>query len=172
VGSQFAAWLPCSAAVEPVPAEDTSPLPLGWGETLLLFNDDRERLLGDEETLAALGYEPVGFADADEALTSSRSAVGRYDAIVVTSLTSTRAALKIAAALHEAAPNLPILLVAGSTEEIAAGVLMTAGVSEVVGRPVVAAEMATALKRCVAARDHHVPYAERAAHWSHVEAQR
>jgi signal transduction histidine kinase/ActR/RegA family two-component response regulator len=172
VGSQFEAWLPCSATVAPVPAEDASPLPLGWGETLLLFNDDRERLLSDEETLAALGYEPVGFADADEALASCRSAVGRYDALVLTSLASTRAALKIAAALHEAAPNLPILLIAGSTEEIAAGVLMAAGVSEVVGRPLVAAETATALKRCLAARDHHVPCAEGVARWSRAEVRR
>jgi signal transduction histidine kinase/ActR/RegA family two-component response regulator len=172
VGSQFEAWLPCSATVEAVPAEDLTALPLGWGETLLLFNDDRERLLSDEETLAALGYEPVGFADVDEALSSCRSAVGRYDALVITSLASTRAALKIAAALHEAVPNLPILLIAGSTEEIAAGVLMAAGVSEVVGRPLVAAEMATALKRCLAARDHHIPRSEGTVHMSRVDAQR
>jgi signal transduction histidine kinase/ActR/RegA family two-component response regulator len=172
VGSQFEAWLPCNPTTEPAPAEDTAALPLGWGETVLLFNDDRERLLSDEETLAALGYEPVGFANADEALSSCRGAAGRYDALVITSLTSTRAALKIAATLHEAVPDLPVLLIAGFTEEIAAGVLMAAGVSEVVGRPLVAAEMATALKRCLAARDRHIPRAERAARWSRAEAPR
>ena len=36
-------------------------LPLGRGETVLVVESERERLLYDEEMLAALGYEPVGF---------------------------------------------------------------------------------------------------------------
>ena len=38
-----------------------SLLPLGGGETVLIVENERERLIRDEEELAALGYEPIGF---------------------------------------------------------------------------------------------------------------
>ena len=36
----------------------------GSGETLLVLDDDRAQLTRAEETMAALGYEPVGFTHA------------------------------------------------------------------------------------------------------------
>ena len=62
-GSRFEAWLPAAAAGERTAAtvEETAPPQLGKGETILIVDDERDRLLGHEETVAALGYEPVGF---------------------------------------------------------------------------------------------------------------
>jgi hypothetical protein len=54
----------------------------------------------------------------------------------------------LAAALHEAAPHLPIVLATKSTEEIGADSLMFAGIADVVHWPIVAAEIAAALNRC------------------------
>jgi hypothetical protein len=56
----FEAWLP--AAVAGTAPQEVGPetLPLGRGETVLLCESERERLLREEEMLAALGYEPVG----------------------------------------------------------------------------------------------------------------
>ncbi len=62
-GSRFEAWLPAAAAGERPAAtvEETAPKRLGKGETVLIVDDERDRLLGHEEMVAALGYEPVGF---------------------------------------------------------------------------------------------------------------
>jgi len=57
-GSQFAVWLPIGPADH---SGQTTGLPTrGSGETILLINEDQDRLEDDEEMLAALGYEPLG----------------------------------------------------------------------------------------------------------------
>jgi signal transduction histidine kinase/CheY-like chemotaxis protein len=146
VGSRFEVWLPCLAT--PAPELDSPVRPLGCGETVLLAANDSARLLRDEEMLAALGYEPVGFIGADMALAACRAAPERFDALVVGHLESTKSSLELAAALHEAAPYLPIVLATKSTEEIDADSLMVAGIADVVHWPIVAAEIAAALNRC------------------------
>ena len=59
-GSRFEVWLP-TAAADSTAVVDPAMLPLGRGETVLVVEGEREWLLHDEEMLAALGYEPVGF---------------------------------------------------------------------------------------------------------------
>ena len=48
-----------------------------------MVDDASERLLADEEMLAALGYEPVGFTRADDALAACRANPKRFDALLV-----------------------------------------------------------------------------------------
>jgi signal transduction histidine kinase/CheY-like chemotaxis protein len=154
VGTRFEVWLPSIGATDLAPREIAPALPLGRGETVLLVEHDRERLLGAEEMLAALGYEPVGFARGDEALASCWSEPQRFNALVIGHLVPTRAALELAAALHEVMPNVPILLATGSADEIGATALMAAGVSEIVSRPLIATEIAATLARCLAVPGH------------------
>ena len=56
--------------------------------------------------------------------------------------------LEFATALHERAPDLPILLATESTDGISTGSLVAAGVADVVHWPIVANQMAAALERC------------------------
>lgn len=62
VGSRFTVWIPLAD-------DDDAPLGgdvnRGTGETVLIVNSDRQRLLNDEELLAALGYEPIGLSSLD-----------------------------------------------------------------------------------------------------------
>jgi signal transduction histidine kinase/CheY-like chemotaxis protein len=146
-GSRFEVWLPCLATATPALEVDEPARPLGCGETVLIVAHDDARLLRDEEILAALGYEPVGFT-ADAALAACRAAPERFDVLVVGHLGSARSSLELAAALHEAAPHLPIVLATKSTEEVCADSLMFAGIADVVQWPIVAAEIAAALNRC------------------------
>ena len=148
VGSRFEVWLPCQTTATPAPGLDAPVRPPGFGETVLIAASDSARLLRDEEILAALGYEPVGFIAADAALAACRAAPERFDVLVVGHLGSAKSSLELAAALHEAAPHLPIVLATKSTEEIDADRLMFAGIADVVHWPIVAAEIAAALHRC------------------------
>jgi signal transduction histidine kinase len=149
-GTRFEVWLPALATAGPALQLDAAVLPLGRGETILMVANESARLLRDEETLAALGYEPVGFTDGRVALAACRNRPERFDAAVVGHLGSVNASLELAAALHQAAPRLPIVLATKSTEEIGADSLMIAGITDVVRWPMAAAEIAGALNRCTA----------------------
>jgi CheY-like chemotaxis protein len=152
VGSRFEAWLPCIAAVAADHGKDPSALPLGQGETLLLIDHDRARLSRDEEILAALGYEPIGFTQPAEALTACRKAPERFDALVVGHFGPARSVLDLVADLHAAAPQVPIVIATTSADEVDADALLAVGGFEVVHRPLVSTEIAAALERGLADR--------------------
>jgi CheY-like chemotaxis protein len=147
VGSSFEAWLPCAAAPEPGSPSAAPALPLGDGETVLLLDDDRDRLLKNEEVLAALGYEPVGFSRVDEALAAVRGAQHRFDAIVL-ALRGTAKLIEIAIALRRAAAELPIVLAIPTSDHADADALAAGRISEIVRNPLAAIEIAAALARC------------------------
>jgi signal transduction histidine kinase/CheY-like chemotaxis protein len=148
LGSCFEVWLPCLHAVG-VPGPHAREFPTGRGETLLVVDDDAERLLREEEILAALGYEPVGFATAAGALAACQSRPERFDTVVVALCDHDAEMLEFATALHALAPDLPIVCVAGSADGIVADELAGAGVSEIVHRPLNSSELASALMRCL-----------------------
>jgi CheY-like chemotaxis protein len=152
-GSRFEVWLPCITAAEPTPAEKAPPLTLGRGETVLVVDDDRARLLRNEEMLAALGYEPVGFTGTGDALEACRATPERFDALVVGHLGPAMPALALVAALHAAAPRPPIVLATASANEISTDALAAAGIFEVVRRPLISREIAAALSRGLAVRE-------------------
>jgi CheY-like chemotaxis protein len=147
-GSRFEAWLPAAAAGERTAAtvRETAPPRLGKGETVLIVDDERHRLLGHEETVAALGYEPVGFERSNDAIAAVRAEPTRFDAILVTQA-SVQAALVLARALHALAPRKPILLATRSAVDVSPDALVQAGIADLVRRPFASAELAAALSR-------------------------
>jgi DNA-binding NtrC family response regulator len=149
-GSRFEAWLPAASAAD---AATIAPaqLPLGRGETVLVVEGERARLLRDEEMLAALGYEPIGFERAADAIAAFRAAPERFDALLLGQSPSVPDALDVARTLHGAAPRRPILLAAGASVDISVDAVTKAGIAEVLRRPLVGAELAAALARCLSA---------------------
>jgi CheY-like chemotaxis protein len=149
VGSRFEVWLPCISWAAPA-VRDAMPV-LGQGQTVLILNEATERLLADEEMLAALGYEPVGFAHIDDAVAACRATPNRFDAAVMGFLAPVASALDLASALHRTIPDVPILLATASADEITADTLLAAGVSAVVHLPLISVEIVGALARCLGA---------------------
>jgi signal transduction histidine kinase len=147
-GSRFEAWLP-AAAVDDIAMVHSAMLSLGRGQTVLVINCEREQLLRDEEMLAALGYEPVGFERADDAIAACRSTPDRFDLIIVSGASQPRAGLELARKLHEIAPQHPLLLATASEIDGNLSALAQAGISEVLRRPVASTELASALARCL-----------------------
>jgi signal transduction histidine kinase len=149
-GSRFEVWLPAAKteAQTTAGANPVAPPRLGQGETVLIVHDDRDSLLGDEEMLAALGYEPIGFDRPADAIAAVRSEPARFDAALI-SMTSVRDALDLAHTLHAISPMQPILL-AGSALDIGVDALVQAGVADLVRGPLVGAELASVLTRCLA----------------------
>jgi len=145
-GSRFEAWRPAVVA-DSTAVVGPAMLPLGGGETVLVVESERERLLYNEEMLAALGYEPVGFERPADAIAACRSMPDRFDIILVSHASQT--AVDVAHALHEVAPRQPILLATSSTIDVGVDALAEAGISELVRRPLVSTELAAALARCL-----------------------
>ena len=83
VGSRFEVWLPRITAAASAPRDEVPTFRLGRGETVMVVDDASERLFADEEMLAALGYEPVGFTRSDDALAACRANPKRFDALLV-----------------------------------------------------------------------------------------
>ena len=153
VGTRFEVWLPSVPSSEPIFIQHTSGIGgRGIGETVLVLESDRGRLLRHEEILAALGYEPVGFTRLHEAA-PALAVRARFDAALVCHQPGVPSALDFATALHDMAPGLPIILATPSARDLDAPGLAASGVSEVVHHPLTSAELAGALARCLAASD-------------------
>jgi len=148
LGSRFEVWLPAAPA-DSAAGAGASTLPLGRGETVLIVEVDREELLGDEEMLAALGYEPVGFERPADAIEACRSTPDRFDVLLVSHASQNNEGLDLAHTLHEIAPRQPLLLATASTVDISIDALAEAGISEVLRRPLGSTELAETLARCL-----------------------
>jgi len=117
--------------------------------SLLIVENEREQLLYDEEMLAALGYEPVGFERPADAITACRATPDRFDIILVGNASPNAGGLELARGLHEITPRQPLLLATESASEVSVDALAEAGISEVLRRPLASTELAAALARCL-----------------------
>jgi signal transduction histidine kinase/CheY-like chemotaxis protein len=149
-GTRFEVWLPCCCADEKLPESEPVPaVSFGQGETILIVAEDRKHLLSNEETVAALGYEPIGFINTEAAFAACRETPERFDAALVRQTLSV-SAISLASALHETVPGLPILVAASFNDDYEVEALIKAGVFELVRKPFTSEELAGALARCIA----------------------
>jgi signal transduction histidine kinase/ActR/RegA family two-component response regulator len=153
-GSRFEAWLPRvdaadahrdAAEVPDVPV--ARAVPRGRGETILLVDDEPSLVLLGEEMLAALGYEPVGFEKSAEALAAFRAAPHRFDLLLADEAMPEISGTQLAAAVHEIRREIPILLMSGLGTPADPRRRRAAGVRDVLKKPLVSADIATALSR-------------------------
>ncbi len=149
VGTRFETWLPSCSSPPPASSETLGTLPFGSGETVLVIDEDIERLLRDEEILAALGYEPVGFTHVADAFAACRATPERFDAIVVGHPEPAGPTWDLIATLQAVAPRQPIIVAMASSSDMDADALINIGISEIVGLPLTSSTIASALARCL-----------------------
>jgi signal transduction histidine kinase len=145
-GSSFEVWLPRVAEVQVSSPRIRGMPDRGKGETVLLIGDDRAGLLRDEEIVAAIGYEPIGFVELDQALTACRSMPQRFNAVLISRWERSPVLLPFIKEIHEEVPALPIIL-ATSVSEVRVDALSYSGVSEFISKPLISGEVAAALSR-------------------------
>ena len=149
-GTRFEVWIPRIAAV-PAVGENAAP-PFGHGETVLIIETDPDRLLHDEQILAALGYEPIGFRHAADAAAACRASPERFDIVLVGHSGAMRSGIEIAGLVHDVAPALPIILATAAAGELGAGALVTAGISDIMPWPITGTGTAASLQSCLQRR--------------------
>ena len=143
VGTRFEAWLPC---LEVESRGEDALLPFGEGETVLLVEYDTRQRLRDEEILAALGYEPIGYSVAADAYAACEASPQRFDLILLAHPTAAAEMLELSVRLHQVVPGVPILLATVSAEAVGTAELIIAGVADVVPWPIAAAETIATLR--------------------------
>jgi Histidine kinase-, DNA gyrase B-, and HSP90-like ATPase len=149
-GSAFDVWLPQVMSSSLDADGGCAGQIRGGGETVLVMNEDPARLLRDEEVIAALGYEPIGYINPNQALSACRMAPQRFDIVLISHGTSIPRALALATQLHALLPSTSIML-AASTATLDADLLADAGICEVVKAPLESAGLAWAIPRWLSA---------------------
>jgi signal transduction histidine kinase/CheY-like chemotaxis protein len=148
-GTTFQIWLPASAeTVLPAPAQPVE-LPLGNGETVLIVDDEPALVSLTEETLAELGYEPVGFESSVEALRAFRADPDRFDIVLTDEVMPELPGTELAREISTIRPGALILLMSGHGGPHLAERAAAAGVGEVLRKPLQRRELAESLAALV-----------------------
>ncbi len=119
----------------------------GLGQTVLLVRALQKDLLLDEEILAALGYEPVGYESAGGALAALEADPHRFQAALLEHLPPALDALPIAGELIQRCPGLAVILLAGPDTLLDLARVRRAGVADVMRKPVRSRDFAECLAR-------------------------
>jgi CheY-like chemotaxis protein len=82
VGTTITVWFPAAGQALRLLIEPTGELPRGNGETIMIVDDEPALVALAEETLADLGYEPLGFSSSLAALQAFRAQPMRFDLIL------------------------------------------------------------------------------------------
>ncbi|MEC9433747.1 MAG: DAHL domain-containing protein [Pseudomonadota bacterium] len=141
-GARFEVWLPLAVPAPHVPASPSR----GEGQSVAIVAADAGWRLRQEEVVAGLGYEPVGYANAEAAAAAMRG--GRAFDAVLLRLAPEEPPLRSAAFLRAIAPAPPVALVASGFGGLGPAALADAGVRDVVSSDAPAA-IARALARCL-----------------------
>ncbi|RCW64128.1 ATP-binding protein [Pseudorhodoferax soli] len=150
-GTRIAVWLPSPghcAAPTPTPAAEPAD---GQGRCIMVVDDERALVELAEETLAGLGYEPVGYASAEHALEAFAAAPDRFDAVLSDETLPGLSGSVLAQRLRAQRPGLPVLLMSGQADAALAQRARVAGVHAVLPKPLarhtLAAALASALRK-------------------------
>jgi PAS domain S-box-containing protein len=146
-GSTFTIYLPSVESAVESGSEDSTPIPRGHGETILLVDDEKALVAVTSESLKHLGYEPVPFADGATALAGFEADPERYDAVITDEVMSGLSGTELARSLRQRRADLPIVLVSGYVGPIMTERAATAGVNEILKKPLHSRDIAAALAR-------------------------
>ena len=149
-GSTFSVYLPQVEAELGPETGDGGSIPQGHGQTILFVEDEESLLLLGEEMLAALGYEPVGFDHGQVALAAFRARPGRFDLVLIDEVMPEMSGDELAGAMHDIRPDIPIVLMIGHGRTLRPEGLLTAGIREVLKKPLVSMNLGACLAKQLA----------------------
>jgi CheY-like chemotaxis protein len=108
--------------------------------------DDEPSLVAlAEETLAELGYEPVGFESSFEALKAFGDDPQRFDLVLTDEMMPELTGTALAREIRRVRADIPIVIMTGYVDSGVAALARSSGVSEVLRKPLRSADIAEAL---------------------------
>jgi CheY-like chemotaxis protein len=113
---------------------------------VVLLVDDEEALVRlGEESLAEIGYEPVGFTSSAAALAALRAEPQRFDILLSDEAMPGLTGTELAREARALRPDLPVVLASGYVTPALLQRARAAGVAEVLSKPLDTAQVARAL---------------------------
>ena len=147
VGSVFTVYLPRTGEAAEDGEAETLALPRGNREQILIVDDEEPLVRLATETLAELGYVPVGFTSSVAALEAFRVHPERFDAVITDERMPSMSGSGLIREMRGIRSEIPILLVTGYPGAAVVQRARDAGVDAVLGKPLLARELATSLAR-------------------------
>jgi PAS domain S-box-containing protein len=146
-GTQFDIWLPVAGEMPLPMREPSQALPLGQGQTVMIVDDERSLVALAEESIAQLGYEPVGFDSSLAALRAYQDAPDRFDALITDESMPDLNGTELAHRIRQLRASMPIILMTGhgSLELSQRG--MQVGINEILLKPLHNRDLAESLAR-------------------------
>jgi CheY-like chemotaxis protein len=152
VGTIFTIWLPAAGRMPRLLAEPPSEVPRGNGETVMIVDDEPALVALAEETLAELGYEPVGFDSSLAALKALRAEPKRFDLVLTDETMPDLTGTELARAVRQLRPDIPIILMSGYSGALLSERAQAAEVMDVLRKPLVRRDIAVPVSRALQAR--------------------
>jgi CheY-like chemotaxis protein len=153
VGSTFTIWLPTNGKMPRLLAEPAREVPRGSGETVMIVDDERALVALAEDTLAELGYEPVGFDSSVAALQAFRAEPKRFDLVLTDETMPDLTGTELAREIRQLRPEISIILMSGYASAQVIERARAAGVMEVLRKPLVRRDIAEPVARALRARN-------------------
>ncbi len=151
VGTTFTIWLPSAGEKPMLPAEPLDELPRGNGETVMIVDDERSLVALAEETLAGLGYEPVGFDSSVAALHAFRADPERFNLVLTDETMPDLTGTELAHEMRQLRPDIPIILMSGYSGPLLSERAQAAEVVDVLRKPLVRRDIAVPVSRALKA---------------------
>jgi PAS domain S-box-containing protein len=146
-GTTFTVWLPCTGEAA-VPWTDlTTRLPRGRGQTILIVDNEKPLVALAEETLAELGYEPIGFTSSVVALQTFREAPQHFDVVLTDESMPELTGTDLAREMSLLRPDMPIVLMSGFGGPQLHERAQAVGIRELLRKPLQRKDLAECLAR-------------------------
>ncbi|MDB6086227.1 MAG: histidine kinase [Gammaproteobacteria bacterium] len=152
VGSTFTIWLPATGETPRLLTEPAREVPRGHGETVMIVDDERALVTLAEETLAELGYEPVGFDSSIAALQAFRTEPQRFDLVLTDETMPDLAGTELAREIRQLRPEISIILMSGYSDAQLSERAQAAGIIDVLRKPLIRRDIAEPVARALQAR--------------------
>ncbi|MFW6010863.1 MAG: hybrid sensor histidine kinase/response regulator, partial [Gemmatimonadota bacterium] len=143
-GTTVRVLFPAGESTEPAPEPDLE-VPRGGGEHILYVEDEPGLAKVGRRVLEKLGYAVTVGADGQAALELFQATPDAFDAVVTDYLMPRVDGLKLARAIAEVRPELPIVLLTGYADHLPGEEIAAAGVRATVSKPAALDELGTRL---------------------------
>jgi PAS domain S-box-containing protein len=145
-GTTFSIYFP--RAMETIVAkEELRDAPRGSGEHVLIVDDEQEIVEAARNVLGRLGYQVIAESRADRALEILREDTRRFDLAVLDFALAEMTGIELAKRISAIRPGLPMILTTGFSGAIDPVEIESAGIREVMTKPLTSREMGEAIKR-------------------------
>jgi len=147
MGSVFTVYLPHTGDAADNGEREELEAPRGNREQVLIVDDEAPLVRLATETLAELGYVPVGFTSSATALEAFRAEPQRFDAVITDERMPGMSGSALIREIRGIRRAIPILLVSGYVGGEVVQRALESGANEVLKKPLSARELATSLAR-------------------------